>query len=74
MIRITGGIVGGSALLGTVVADHSEGDPPEDPGNGNGRPDCIPPQNPGHGRPDCIPPEDPGNGNGGNGNGNGNGG
>lgn len=72
----------------TAVADHSEGDPPEDPGNGGddvpgvGRPDCIPPQNPGHGPPDCIPPETPrgppenggNNGNGDSGdNGNGNG-
>lgn len=53
------------AAVGIVVADHSEGDPPEDPGNnatevpGIGRPACIPPQDPGHGQPDCIPPSNP---------------
>lgn len=71
------------AAVGTVAANHSEGDPPEDPGNnasevpGVGRPPCIPPQDPGHGQPDCIPPENPpgqGGDNPGNGNGGGNGG
>lgn len=51
------------AAAGTVLADHSNGDPPEDPGNnasevpGVGRPPCIPPQDPGHGQPSCIPPD-----------------
>lgn len=66
------------AAIGTVAADHSGGDPPEDPGNnasevpGVGRPPCIPPQDPGHGQPDCIPPENP-PGQGGDNPGNGNG-
>lgn len=53
------------AAVGTVVADHSGGDPPDDSGNnatevpGIGRPACIPPQDPGHGQPDCIPPSTP---------------
>lgn len=75
LVKIAGSIASLATITGVAASDHSEGDPPEDPGNGEGRPDCIPPQDPGHGRPDCIPPENPGNGNSGNGNGgNGNGG
>lgn len=73
------GLTLGPVMVGTVAADHAEGDPPDDPGNngsevpGVGRPPCIPPDDPGHGQPSCIPPEappgqggeNPGNGGGG---------